>query len=93
MTYNIYHPSMHTLRRLADVAGPFPIKSRHMILAAERFGFSARVGSFLELFELEEIFLSRDDFMRRCKDIKRSDHNEEHTQSMVSDRENISTSI
>lgn len=93
MAYNSYFPSKRTLRRLADATGPFPIKCRHMILAAERLAFSSRVIGLLELFDPDEIFRNREDFMRRCKDIRHQDATEIHTETMVPNRGNVSTSI
>jgi hypothetical protein len=74
MAYGNTFSTMHALRQLADVAGPFPIKARHVILAAERYGFGYRVMVFLEQFEPEEIFSDRAEFIRRCKDVKHAGH-------------------
>jgi hypothetical protein len=51
---------------LSEICGPFPIKNRQLLLAAERFGFSGRVVEFLRLFPANEVFHSRDGFLESC---------------------------
>ena len=63
-------PMMSTLRHLAEMDGPFPIKNRHVILAAERFWFKENVIDFLKLFPPDEVFRSRKDFLNRCEELE-----------------------
>jgi hypothetical protein len=63
-------PSIRTLRYLADIDGPFPIKNRHVILAAQRFWFNDNVIEFLKLFPPDTVFYSRDEFIERCKQLE-----------------------
>lgn len=61
---------IRTLRRLADIDGPFPMQNRHIILAAERYGFSDEVIIFLRQFPPHAIFTSRSDFIACCKQLE-----------------------
>jgi hypothetical protein len=63
-------PSIRTLRHLAAIDGPFPIKNRHVILAAQRFLFNDGVVEFLKLFPPDEVFHSRDEFIECCKQLE-----------------------
>jgi|SRR5581483_7415738 len=60
-------PSLRKLRQLADWGGPFPIQNRHLMLAAERFGFGDIIINFLKLFPKHTTFQSRDDFIYQCE--------------------------
>lgn len=64
--YNIPLPSIRKLRQLAEWGGPFPIQSRHLVLAGERFDLGDKVIHFLELFPKDTIFESREDFLYQC---------------------------
>ncbi len=64
-------PSLRTLRNLADMDGPFPLHTKHIILAAERFWFRDNVIAFLRLFPPDEVFYSREDFVVRCAQLER----------------------
>jgi hypothetical protein len=55
-------PSKRRLKLLATWGGPYPIENRHLILAAERFGFGEKVINFLRLFPPDTVFQSRSDF-------------------------------
>lgn len=59
-------PSLRSIRELADIDGPYPIRARHAVLAAQRFCFGENVVSFLEQFSPDEIFLDREEFVSRC---------------------------
>lgn len=60
-------PPMRSLRKLAMWDGPFPMKSRRLVMAAERFGFGDDMITFLKLFPRDEVFRSRDEFLERCE--------------------------
>lgn len=64
-------PPLRSLEKLAWWIGPFPIKSRHVLLGAERFGFNNNVISFLGLFPPDEVFQTRNDFLNRCQTLER----------------------
>ena len=70
MAYTQKLPSLRIMRFLADIDGPFPIKNRHVVLAARRFRFDDNVINFLQQFPADEIFASRDDFVERCRDLE-----------------------
>ncbi|HET8671392.1 MAG TPA: hypothetical protein VFM05_12430 [Candidatus Saccharimonadales bacterium] len=70
MTFNKKLPSIRTLRSLASIDGPFPIKNRHVILAAQRFYFNDNVVEFLRLFPRDQVFHSRDEFIERCQQLE-----------------------
>lgn len=59
-------PSVRSIRELADIGGPYPMRARHVILAAERFCFNEAVVSFLRQFSPNEVFLDRDELVARC---------------------------
>lgn len=69
---------IHVLKRLAEMDGPFPAQSRHIVLAAERFGFSDDIIAFLEQLPSHEIFTSRADFIERCKRLEASNRRQQH---------------
>ena len=60
-------PSMRTLHELAELGGPFPIQCRHLILAAERYGFPGKVITFLQSFPAHAVFRSREAFLQECE--------------------------
>ncbi|HKX73478.1 MAG TPA: hypothetical protein VJM32_05665 [Candidatus Saccharimonadales bacterium] len=78
MTFNKRLPTIRTLRYLADMDGPFPIKNRHIILAAQRFWFGDNVIEFLKLFPPDAVFHSRDGFIERCKQLELLIQEERH---------------
>ena len=57
---------MRTLHELAELGGPFPIQCRHLILAAERYGFPGKVITFLQSFSARAVFMSREAFLQEC---------------------------
>jgi len=63
-------PAVRTLRQLADIDGPFPLKAHYIVLAAERFNFDDAVISLLTLFPREEVFRSREEFIMRCEELE-----------------------
>jgi len=77
MTYHKNLPPTHSLKHLTEICRPFPIKNRQLLLAAERFGFSSRVTGFLQLFPVNEVFHSRDDFLESCDELKVLIHDEQ----------------
>ena len=70
MTYDQPLPSMRSLRKLASWDGPFPMKSYHMILGAQRYGFGSDMIGLLRQFPHDDVFRSRDDFINRCKELE-----------------------
>lgn len=70
MAFNKKLPAIRTLRSLAEIDGPFPVKNRHVILVAQRFWFDDNVIDFLKLFPPETVFHSRDEFMERCRQLE-----------------------
>ncbi len=66
MAYVTPLPSTRKLRRLAEWGGPFPIKNRHLVLAAERFDLGENVINFLKLFPKYTVFESREEFIYQC---------------------------
>lgn len=74
MAYDIPLPSTRKLRQLAEWGGPFPIKNRHLMLAAERFNLGEKVIKFLTLFPKDTIFVSREDFLYQCNVIEQYLH-------------------
>jgi len=60
---------MRSLKHLAEICGPFPIKNRRLLLSAERFGFNGRVIEFLRLFPANQVFHSRDSFLKSCDEL------------------------
>lgn len=65
MAFRMPLPSVHSLRDLADMSGPYPMPARHMVLSAQRYCYGEAMVSFLEEFPPEEIFLDRDEFVAR----------------------------
>lgn len=63
-------PSMRALRRLADMAGPFPTQAHHIVMAAQRLWFDDRVVDFVQCFSRNEGFHSREEFIERCEDLR-----------------------
>lgn len=78
MAYDTPLPPIRKLKQLADWGGPFPIHNRHLILAAERFGFGEKVISFLELFPKNAIFDTRSEFIQQCEDVEHYIRTEQH---------------
>jgi len=63
-------PSVHSLRDLADMSGPYPLPARHMVLSAQRYCYGEAMLSFLEEFPPEEVFLDRDEFVARSQALR-----------------------
>jgi len=77
-------PSTHALKQLAELSGPFPIKNRQLLLAAERFGFGERLIGFLRLYPDHQVFHSRDSFLESCAELKATLRGEQQdTRSLV----------
>lgn len=79
MTYfkNSALPPMRSLKHLAEICGPFPIKNKQLLLCAERFGFNSRVVEFLQLFPANQVFHSRDSFLESCDELEALIYNEQ----------------
>ena len=67
MTYDRRLPSMRSLKKLASWDGPFPMKGSRIVLGARRYGFDDDVVEFLKLFSRDDVFHSRDDFLKQCQ--------------------------
>jgi hypothetical protein len=59
-------PSVRSLRGLAELCGPYPIRARHVVLAAERYCYGVAMITFLAEFSPEELFVDYDDLLARC---------------------------
>ena len=70
MTYIKQLPRLDNLRRLAQLAGPFPITARMIIFYAQNHGLDDNLIDLLCLFHPAEVFQSRADFITRCNELE-----------------------
>jgi len=70
MTYDGPLPTIRRLKKLAEWSGPFPMKSHHMVIDAERFRFDSTTIQFLQLFPHDEVFENRTDFLCHCASLE-----------------------
>lgn len=70
MKYKYRLPQMQQFAWLAKLTREYPTNNREVLRVAERWGFKREVIRFLKLFDPDETFYSRADFLTLCSDLK-----------------------
>jgi len=70
MTYLTTLPHIDNMRRLKQVARPFPAAAGAILEKAQTLNFSTSTLDLVKLFPEEEIFETEDDFVNRCEELE-----------------------
>jgi hypothetical protein len=65
-------PHIDNILWLSKVAGPYPASREDIEQAAVDWLFSNATLDFLNLFSPTEIFMSREDFVKRCEELEKT---------------------
>jgi len=70
MIYNTSFPRIDNLLWLAKLARPYPITAGSVLALAKLWNFTPSTQAFLRQFPADTVFLSGNDFLDRCYDLR-----------------------
>ncbi len=70
MVYNNPLPRIDNILWLARLSLPFPATAGDIYEVAEMWRFNKSTLDFLRLFPTDEVFTSRENFLRRCEELE-----------------------